>query len=64
MNHLELYIVLVKARTCESPGFLLEITEPMFRLKPFLKPLKQKTKVIWYYCCNFAAKWKLNKMKR
>ena len=33
-------------------------------LKPFLKPLKQKTKAIWYYCCNFAAKWKLNEMKR
>ena len=46
MNHLELYIVLVKARTCESPGFLLETAEMDVLLKPFLKPVKQKTKVI------------------
>ena len=47
MNHLELYIVLVKARTCESPGFLLERERNyIIILKPFLKPLKQKAKVI------------------
>lgn len=44
--NLELYIVLVKARTCESPGFLLKSRESNVLLKPFLKPLKQKIKTI------------------
>lgn len=44
MNHLELYIVLVKARTCESPGFLLERTELYNYIETFFKTSETKSK--------------------
>ena len=44
MNHLELYIVLVKARTCESPGFLLERTELHNYIETFFKTSETKNK--------------------
>lgn len=44
MNHLELYIVLVKARTCESPGFLMERTEPYVYIETVFKTSETKNK--------------------
>jgi hypothetical protein len=44
MNHLELYIVLVKARTCESPGFLLGITKLYVYVETVFKTSETKSK--------------------
>ena len=44
MNHLELYIVLVKAWTCESPGFFMERMEPVVEFETFFKTSETKSK--------------------